>query len=127
VSGSLDILLSPRAAEVSGTVRNQDGAAVTGVEILLWSKQSLPENFLGGPHRSATDQNGDFRIAGLAPGDYYIAAWEDIEADLTYDPNFLQRFTSQATALTLEEGAHQTVQPKLISREDAATEAAKLP
>jgi hypothetical protein len=100
---------------------------VTGVEILLWSKQSLPENFLGGPHRSATDQNGDFRIAGLAPGDYYIAAWEDIEADLTYDPNFLQRFTSQATALTLEEGAHQTVQPKLISREDAATEAAKLP
>ena len=41
VSGSLDILLSPRAAEVSGTVRNQDGAAVTGVEILLWSKQSV--------------------------------------------------------------------------------------
>lgn len=127
VSGSLEILLSPRAAEVSGTVRNQDGAAVTGVEILLWSKQNLPEIFLGAPHRAATDQNGDFRIAGLAPGDYYLAAWEDIEADLTYDPDFLQRFTSQATAITLEEGAHQTAQPNMISREAAAAEAAKLP
>ena len=127
VSGSLDILLSPRAAEVSGTVRNQDGAAVTGVEILLWSKQSLPENLWGGPHSAATDQNGDFRIAGLAPGDYYLAAWEDIEADLTSDPDFLQRFTSQATVLTLEEGAHQTAQPNLISREAVTTAAAKLP
>ena len=100
---------------------------MTCVEILLWSKQSLPENLWGGPHSAATDRNGDFRIAGLAPGDYYLAAWEDIRADLTCDPDFLQRFTSQATALTLEEGAHQTAQPNLISREAVAAEAAKLP
>jgi uncharacterized surface anchored protein len=74
-----------------------------------------------------TDQNGDFRVTGLAPGDYFIAAWEELEQGLSDDTDFLNRFTSQAVAVTLEEGAHQTAQPKLISREAAAAEAAKLP
>jgi hypothetical protein len=45
---------------------------------------------------------------------------------LTYELDFLKRFESQATTVTLEEGSHQTAQPKLISREAAAAEAAKL-
>lgn len=127
VSGTLDILLSPRAAEVSGTVKDKDGAAMTGVQVTLWPKQELPENIWYGPNRTSTDQNGDFRIADLAPGDYYIAAWEDLDQNLALDLNFVKRFTSKATTITLEEDAHRTIQPKLISREDAATEAAKLP
>lgn len=127
VNGSLDILLSPRAAEVSGTVRSKDGVAITGVEVTLWPKGMRPESVWSGPYRTSTDQNGDFRIAGLVPGEYDAIAWEDLEHDLIYEHDFLKRFESQATAVTLEEGAHQTVQPKLISREDAAAEAAKLP
>jgi hypothetical protein len=100
---------------------------MTGVEVTLWPKLGLPENVWRAPSRSSADQNGDFRIAGLAPGDYYIVAWEDIETNLTFDLDFIKRFTSPETTITLEEGAHQTAQPKLISREDAAVEAAKLP
>jgi hypothetical protein len=122
-SGTLDILLSPRAAQVSGTVKNKDGAAMTGVEVTLWPKQGLSKSV----YRGSTDQNGDFRIAGLAPGDYYINAWEDLDPYLSFDLDFLQRFASPDTTITLEESAHQTVQPKLVSREDAALEAAKLP
>jgi len=123
VSGTLDILLSPRAAEVSGTVKNKDGAAMTGVEVTLWPKQGQSKSV----YRGSTDQNGDFRIAGLAPGDYYMNAWEDLDPYLSFDLDFLKRFASPETTITLEEGAHQTAQPKLISREDADTEAAKLP
>jgi protocatechuate 3,4-dioxygenase beta subunit len=127
VSGTLDILLSPRAAEVMGTVRNSDGEPVPGVQITLWPKEGQPNNLRGGISISATDQNGDFRVAGLAPGDYFVTAWEELEQGLGDDVDFLRRFTSQAVALTLEEGAHQTAQPKLISREAEAVEAAKLP
>lgn len=126
-NGTLDILLSPHAAEVLGTVKNNEGAAVSGVLVTLWPKGLRPETVWSGPPQSATDQNGDFRIAGLVPGEYYAIAWEDLEHDLIYDHDFLKRFESQATAVTLEEGAHQTIQPKWISREDAAAEAAKLP
>jgi hypothetical protein len=104
-------------------VKNKDGAAMAGVEVTLWPKQGLSKII----SRSSTDQDGDFRIAGLAPGDYYIAAWEDLDVYLSSDMEFLQRFASQVTTITLEETARQTVHPKLISREDAAAEAGKLP
>jgi protocatechuate 3,4-dioxygenase beta subunit len=122
-SGTLDILLSPHAAEVSGTVKNKDGAAMTGVEVTLWPKQGQSKRV----YQGSTDQNGDFRIAGLAPGDYYMNAWEDLDPYLSFDLDFLRRFASLETTITLEEGEHQTAQPKLISRDDAALEAAKLP
>jgi hypothetical protein len=95
--------------------------------VTLWPKGRGPETVWSGIPQSATDQNGDFRIAGLIPGAYYAIAWEEIEPNLIYDIDFLRRFESQATDIVLEEGAHQTIQPKWISREDAATEAAKLP
>ncbi|HEX5431625.1 MAG TPA: hypothetical protein VFW83_06645, partial [Bryobacteraceae bacterium] len=34
--GSLDILLSPKAADVSGTVRDSEGKALPGVRAALW-------------------------------------------------------------------------------------------
>jgi hypothetical protein len=127
VSGTLDILLSPRAAEALGTIKNNDGEAMSGALVTLWPKGLRPETVWSGPPQSATDQNGDFHIARLVPGDYYAIAWEEIDPNLTVDIDFLKRFESQATAVTLEEGAHQTIQPKFISREEAAAEAAKLP
>ncbi len=126
-SGTLDILLSRGAAEVLGSVKNNQGEAESGALVTLWPKGLRPETVWSGPAQSATDQNGGFRIAGLVPGEYYAIVWEDLEHDLIYDYNFLKRFESQATVVVLEAGAHQTIQPKLISREDAATEAAKLP
>ncbi|MEO8049910.1 MAG: carboxypeptidase-like regulatory domain-containing protein [Acidobacteriota bacterium] len=125
VSGTLDILISPRGAELLGTVRNQDGATIPGVKVTCWPKNDSPYN-LTEACGSVADQNGDFQMAGLAPGDYYIAAWEDLDPGLSDDSEFLRRFTSKATLVTVEEGSHQSVQPKLISREAAAAEAAKL-
>jgi hypothetical protein len=99
VSGTLDILLSGGAAEVLGTVKNNEGEAVSGVLVTLWAKGLRPETVWSGPAQSATDQNGDFRIAGLVPGDYYAVGWEELEHDLIYDHDFLKRFESQATAV----------------------------
>ena len=127
VSGTLDFLLSRGAAEVLGTVKNNQGEAVSGALVTLWPKGLRPETVWTGPPQSSTDQNGDFRIAGLVPGEYYAIAWEELETGLMYDHEFLKRFESQAAVVVLEESAHQTIQPKLISREDAAAEAAKLP
>src|SRR6185312_2086374 len=53
VNGSLEILLSPHAAGVSGTVKNKDGAAMTGVEVTLWPKQGQSKSV----YRGSTDQN----------------------------------------------------------------------
>ena len=58
--------------------------------------------------RLSTDQNGGFQFKGLAPGDYYVAAWEDLELGLVQSADFLNHFTSEASAITLAEGGQES-------------------
>jgi len=126
--GSLEVVLSSKAGDLSGTVQNEKGEPVQGVPVTLWPKipdQSNPNN---GIKSANTDQNGSFKITGLAPGDYYAAAWDDIpEAGLSQNPDFLAQFAGDDTAVKLAESAHQTASVKLITREKIVAGAAKIP
>jgi hypothetical protein len=51
------------------------------------------------------DQRGGFRFAGLRPGVYYLAAWDDIGNGLAQARDFLNLLTSEATRIELAEGS----------------------
>jgi hypothetical protein len=79
-------------------------------------------------YQTTTDQNGRFHLSGLAPGNYYAAAWEEIlPRGLEMYPEFLSRFNAEATAVTLEEGGHVIQNAKFIRAERIVAEIAKLP
>jgi uncharacterized surface anchored protein len=118
-SGQLDILISPNAADVTGVVRNSKGEAVQGVMVQIW----LPDEDIA--KTANTDQAGNFKLSGLAPGEYHMVAWEDIEPGLSQDPAFRARFDSQATTVKLRDNSHETVEVKLIGKDAIETEAAK--
>jgi len=82
---------------------------------------------LSGIRTATTDQNGSFKVTGLAPGDYFAAAWDDPEPGLTQSPDFAAKFTGEAAAVKLGESGHEVVSLKLIPRDRIAAEAAKLP
>ena len=126
--GSLEVVLSPKAADVSGAVLNDKNEPVQGVPVTLWPKIPDRSNASNGIKSANTDQNGSFKISGLAPGDYYVAAWDDIpEAGLAQNPDFLAQFASDDTAVKLAESAHQTASVKLVTRERIVAGAAKIP
>jgi hypothetical protein len=81
----------------------------------------------GGVKTASTDQNGNFEIADLGPGDYFVAAWEDIEPGLAEYPGFLGRFKDSAVTIKLEEGGAASADVKLVPRERIASEMAELP
>jgi hypothetical protein len=116
--GTLDILLSSKVATVSGDVKK------AGVVVTVWPR--IPE-LDGGVKSVSTDQDGHFEISDLGPGDYYLAAWEEIDHDLLQAPTFLARFQSEVSTITVEEGARVSADAKLITRERVAAEVAKLP
>jgi hypothetical protein len=65
--GQIEIVISPKAAQVSGVVRNAKGETAKDTMLTLW--QSSDET--GAPEfiRSfRTDESGNFRFASLAPG-----------------------------------------------------------
>ncbi len=126
--GSLEIVLSPKAADISGVVRNEKGETMQGVPVTLWPKIPDHSSATGGIKTANTDQNGSFKISGLAPGDYYVAAWDDIpEAGLAQNPDFLAQFSSPDFAIKLDESGHQTADTKLVPRDRLVAEAAKVP
>jgi protocatechuate 3,4-dioxygenase beta subunit len=119
--GALDILLSPDAGEVTGTVRGAKGDPMPGALVQIWPAG-------GESARSVkTDNAGSFRFANLPPADYQVAAWQDLDDDLATYPAFRARFGSHAVPVTLAQRGRQQVDVKAISREASAAEAAKLP
>lgn len=127
-AGSLEVVLSSKAADVSGTVRSEKGDPLQGVPVTLWPKSPDKSREDSGIHTTNTDQNGTYKITDLAPGDYYVAAWDDIpEAGLNEYPGFLTRFQSDDIAVKLPENGHVTADAKLISRERIVAAAARMP
>jgi protocatechuate 3,4-dioxygenase beta subunit len=124
--GTLDIVLSSKAAEVAGSVHNDKGEPLAGVMVTLWPK-TPDASLTGGVRPGFTDQNGGFKFQGLAPGEYYVAAWEDLEPGLAQSPDFMSHFTSEASAVKLTEGGHESRDLKLVPGDKLLAEIAKLP
>jgi Carboxypeptidase regulatory-like domain len=123
--GTLELVLSSKAASVSGSVHNEKGEALAGMTVTLWPK-TPDASLTGGAHLGFTDQNGAFKFQGLAPGDYYVAAWEDLESGLAQSAEFLSHFTGDASAVTLAEGGQESRDLKPVSADKVALEIAKL-
>ena len=75
---------------------------------------------------SFTDESGAFKFPGLAPGDYYVAAWEGVELGLVQSAEFLNHFPSDASAITLAEGGQESKDLKPVPAEKIAIEIANL-
>jgi hypothetical protein len=109
--GTLEIVIAPHPATVSATVREGKSAKVA-----LWNDMSF---FFQEP-----DASGVVQFKGLAPGEYRIAAWQQVEWDYLKIPDFRARFDAQK--ITLAEGSHENVDVKLIPKSASDGEAAKL-
>lgn len=125
--GTLEIQLSPKAADVAGTVRNENGEPVPNVPVTLWTP-GRPANGVYSPARTTnTDAGGAFQIFNLAPGEYRVAAWEELEPGLAQNPDFRARFESTAAKVEVQESSHATADTKLVGRDTIQAEIAKLP
>lgn len=125
--GSLDIVMSKKVAELSGSVTNSRGEPVTGVTISLWPKTANEALANGGVRVASSDQNGAFKFTNVIPDDYYAIAWEDLpDPGLGQYRDFLADFTGDATSIKLGENEKPSVQVKMVGRDKIATRVANL-
>jgi len=117
--GLLEIVLSPDAAGISGIVRSPDGEAAAGATVQVCSGEDTVKYV-------SSDENGEYKVGGLPPGDYRVLAWEEVDPGLSLDAAFRAHFESQTADVKLDERAHPTVEVKMIAREAVEAETAKL-
>ncbi len=123
--GVLDIVLSQKAAEVTALAHRSSGENAAGVAVSIWPKAATFDP--SAVRVVNTPATGSVKLGEMAPGEYYLAAWEDVDASLLRYPDFVARFTDVASAVQLGENDKVTADLTLIPKDKIAAEVAKLP
>jgi len=118
-AGPLEILLSPNAAEITGTVRDENGEPAPGLSIALWTKGDVR------PQLARAEEAGVFRFSNLAPGDYFVVAYPSGHDLSSADIPTL--FETRAAKVTVQEGGHAAGDITLVTAEDIDELIAKFP
>jgi 5-hydroxyisourate hydrolase-like protein (transthyretin family) len=113
-ASGLTVTLSPDAARVDGGVTDDRGAPSTGATVVIVPVSKYRREAMLSFPTASTDQHGRFSLPNLAPGDYLLFAWDDVEPGAWQDPNFLELFEEQATKVKLQPKDIQNVDLKLL-------------
>jgi hypothetical protein len=70
-----------------------------------------------------TDQYGHFILRGIAPGDYQLFSWDEVEDGAWEDADFLKPFEEKGEKVTVQEGDSKSV--NLTTIKTAGTEEQK--
>jgi hypothetical protein len=108
----LDIVLSPKPAEIEGTVMNGKQQPAAGVQVVLIPDQDRGRYDL---YKVApSDSAGHFTIRGITPGAYKVFAWEALEENAFFDSNVMEQFDPLGKPVQLSESDKVTIEVKLI-------------
>jgi protocatechuate 3,4-dioxygenase beta subunit len=114
VSGQLQVYLKMSAGEIDGVVHDDDGQPAGGAVVTVAPDPPNPEQEQL-YHRSETDQNGTFQVKNVAPGNYRVYAWEDLEYGAQLDPDLLKAHSSRSERVTIDESGKAQVTLARIS------------
>jgi hypothetical protein len=112
-AGTLDVLLSPNAAQVEGVVLDEKQQPAPGATVALAPderRRGRPDLF----RATLADQYGRFVLKGLAPGEYKLFSWAEVESGAAQDPEFLKLYERSGEPVTLRENGRETAQLKLL-------------
>src|SRR2546430_4648448 len=59
--------------------------------------------------KAATDQYGRYLLRGIAPGEYKIFAWEEVEDGAWEDPDYLTTFEDRGQKISVQEADTKTI------------------
>ena len=102
---SVTLVLTEQVTELTGVVHDDRGDALTAFTVIAFSTdeqrwQPQSRHIMA----SRPDQNGQYRLRGLPPGNYLLSAVELVEQGEWFDPRFLGNLRRQAARVTLRDG-----------------------
>lgn len=109
----LDVVASANGGIIEGVVSDAQGAPVANSVVV-----AVPEVRMRGRvdrfRQTVSDQTGHFSLRGLRAGSYTLFAWESVEGQAYYNPEFLKSYEGQGSAFQVSEGDRKTVQLNVI-------------
>jgi hypothetical protein len=113
----VEIEMTNRLQQISGTVTDARGDAVKEYTVALFSQDrarwKVSTNRYLALGRPGAD--GGFKVATLPPGDYYAVALDAIDVSGWQDPDLLEGWSRVATAFTLTPGDSRALTLRLFT------------
>ncbi|MGE5327339.1 MAG: carboxypeptidase regulatory-like domain-containing protein [Deltaproteobacteria bacterium] len=112
--GNLEIVISPNGGRLDGVVMKENQTFSGASVVLIPNDPALrkEDRFY---KLASSDQNGNFTLQGIRPGEYKAYAWERIEQGAYQDPNFMSRYENEGKAVEIKEGNQAAIQLSLSS------------
>ena len=115
----LDLAVSANGGIVDGVVVDSKGQPVANAVVV-----AVPEARMRGRMdrygKTVSDQGGRFSLRGVRPGDYTLFAWENVDGDAYYNPEFLKSYEGQGNALRVGERERKNMQLQAIADSEQA-------
>jgi hypothetical protein len=111
----VEIELTNRAQQLSGTVTNMKGDALKDYTVAVFSQDRA--RWLSAVNRysavARASDDGTFKLTTLPPGEYYAIALDGIDMTDWQDPDTLEGFSRLATAFALTPGDSRTLELRM--------------
>ena len=107
-AGTIEIAIAVASdgGAVQGVVRDKNQQLVSGAIVLLAPEWRSRANLF---KSTTSDQNGHYEFATIAPGNYKLFAWEDVEPNAWEDSDFLKDYEKLGEKVVLDPGAQAGV------------------
>lgn len=109
---ALDVVFSANVSQIEGIASNTKMQPAAGVQVVL-----IPDNNrdrIDLYKTATTDQAGHFTLRGVAPGDFKLFAWEDLEAFMYFDPDVVRRAEPSSKAVHVSESSKLSVDVQVV-------------
>lgn len=110
---TIDLVASNNGGLVEGIVANAKGEPVSNAIVVAVPVPQMRKR-LDHFRKTVTDQTGHFTLRGVRSGDYTLFAWESVDGDAYYDPEFLKSYEGRGATLRVNEGERKTMQVNVI-------------
>ncbi|HEV3062709.1 MAG TPA: carboxypeptidase-like regulatory domain-containing protein [Vicinamibacterales bacterium] len=111
----IEVELTSHPTVVSGQVADSRGAPAKDCTVVIFARDERKwEGASRYVRQTRSDQDGQFRISGLPPGDYHAAAVDGFQQlDLAGDPDVLKQIRDRAAGFSLGEGETKVIDLKV--------------
>jgi hypothetical protein len=113
-SVGMDLVASDRGASIAGFAADAKDRPVPDAMIVAVPERRLrshPDRYF----KAAADQLGRFTLRGLPPGEYTLFAWERLEGEPYFNPEFLQQYQEPGTSVHVKEGQRESLRLRVIA------------
>jgi 5-hydroxyisourate hydrolase-like protein (transthyretin family) len=104
---TLDIVISANAGSIEGVALNGRGQPAPGSQVVLIPVENRNRTELFRP--VTADASGHFSIESVTPGNYRLAAWDDIEPYAFFDPELIKQADQDGKQIRVTESSKQNV------------------